>query len=139
MKLARSPRAAHTAYLALAGLLAAGLLVLSCSSPSSPPSGTPTGAAIAPLSEVERTRSVEACDAYVAALCGCAKAKPELQATCDLDLSLQQGVSHMLTVEGSVRDTEKRKMAQHQLRRMTATCVERLAQLPAQGCPSAVP
>lgn len=120
-----------------AGALAmlAGLFASACSSPTSSPANAPAGPAIAPLSDVERTRTVEACDAYVAALCGCAKTKPELQATCDLDASLQQGVSHMLTVETTVRDNEKRKMAQHQLRRMTATCVERMAQLPAKGCP----
>lgn len=112
-----------------------GAFALGCGASKSPPEGAPGAAATPPLTEVERTRTTEACTAYVAALCGCAKTKPELQPSCELDASLQQGVSHMLTVEGTVRDDDKRKMAQHQLRRMAATCVERMAQLPTKGCP----
>lgn len=87
------------------------------------------------LTEVERSRATEACDDYVNALCACARNRPTLQPTCDLDVSLKQGVATMLKVEALANEPDKLRMAQHQLQRMTATCVERRAQLGAQGCP----
>lgn len=90
--------------------------------------------AIPRLEEPARARAAEACGAYVRDLCACAQGKPELAPTCELDSSLVQGVATMLRVEAAVTEADKLQMAQRQIQRMTATCVERHAQLPAQGC-----
>lgn len=114
--------------------LAALALVLAlgaCKKQEEPASNRPQ-----PISEAERTRGSQACDAYVARLCACAETKPALAERCHLHKGRPQALGLALSTADSP-DVEARDifLAQEAARQVIAKCIEDTAQLDAEGCP----
>jgi hypothetical protein len=91
-----------------------------------------------PIPQAERQRSTDACRAYAKALCACAEAHPErgdLEKRCSLDGALPDALKLAIGVDDEAKVTpDELRRAHRSARRITSTCVEGVAQLPAIGC-----
>lgn len=89
-----------------------------------------------PISEAERKRGAQACDAYVARLCACARTRPALAERCELQKGRPDALALALSATDAP-DVEAREifLAQEAARQVIAKCVEGLAQLDGEGCP----
>jgi len=96
-----------------------------------------------PIPQVERQRSTDACHAYVKELCACAEAHPnrgDLKKRCDLDGSLPDALKLALGVDDVPKmSPDEIRRAHLSARKITSTCVEGVAQLPAIGCQPTAP
>ena len=90
-----------------------------------------------PIAAPERKRGVDACTAYVQAVCACAAstAKPELQKRCDLDRALPEALQLAIDVDDKLDAVREDIItAQAQARNIIASCVQKTAALPGDGC-----
>jgi hypothetical protein len=83
----------------------------------------------------ERQRGDDACKAYVEAICGCAKATPELARDCELAKALPEALKMAYAVEASPSASRMDVVAAHDSARKTfKECIEQVAKLPGRGC-----
>lgn len=95
----------------------------------------PTNERPKPIAAPERQRGGDACKMYVQALCACAAGKPALQDRCDRERALPEALDLALAVDDqpdAVR--EDIITAQAQARNIIASCVQKTAALPGDGC-----
>ena len=96
----------------------------------------PKEQAVPAMTAAEIQRSSDACKAYVDKVCACAATVPAVQDECNLAKALPDAVR--IGVEVSQSPDSKPKDiygAQDSVRKAVKTCIEKMAQLPARGCP----
>jgi hypothetical protein len=108
-------------------------LVAGCSKKQEPQQD-PTRPASIPQAELERGR--DACKAYVDKVCKCAETVAAVVEQCKLAKALPEVIELALGVSSSTDSTAKDSLhAAAGIRNTIAACIEKTAQLPAQGCP----
>jgi hypothetical protein len=123
------------AAVALVGLaLAAAASLGGCKKKQEEPA--PTGGAPPVIGEVELKRGHDACNAYVAKVCECAKTVEAAQEKCKLAKALPESLEVALQVAAHP-ETERKDVLQSAdaLRKTVARCIEQTAKLPELGCP----
>jgi hypothetical protein len=96
----------------------------------------PAGGAAPVIGEIELKRGHDACNAYLAKVCECAKAVPAAQEKCTLAKALPESLEVALGVAAHP-ETERKDVVQSAdaLRKTVARCIELTAKLPELGCP----
>jgi hypothetical protein len=113
-------------------LLMAALALAGCKKQE--PQKDPTRPASIPPAELERGR--DACKAYVEKVCKCAETVPAVVEQCKLARALPDAIELALGVSSSTDSAKQDTLhAAATIRNTTAACIEKTAQLPAQGCP----
>jgi hypothetical protein len=90
------------------------------------------------ISESERVRGMEACQAYVQEVCACAKAKPEVGAlgeACELAPAKISSLTLVLQLNRAPADADERAGTGNTARRIIGSCISAQADLYSQGCP----
>jgi hypothetical protein len=99
--------------------------------PEAPPPAERPAAIPAP----EVQRGLDACQAYVAKVCGCAQTVPSLGETCALAKSLPEAIEIGKRVAAYPSSTsEDAAQAARSIRQTVKRCIEQTAQLASQGC-----
>ena len=89
-----------------------------------------------PMPANEIQRSQESCKAYVDKVCGCSETMPALVEQCSLAKSLPEALRISLEVAASPDSKPDIVLqAQASVRKTMASCIEKMAKLPASGCP----
>ena len=118
----------------VAGALALGigLAAGACKKRQEEPAGEARPAAI---SEAELRRGRDACTAYVAAVCACAKTVPAAEQPCALARALPESIE-VATEVAAHPETERLDSVQSAaaVRKTIARCIEHTAHLPELGC-----
>jgi hypothetical protein len=107
-------------------------VLIACKKQEAAPQETP----VPQMTVTEIQRSTDACKAYVDRVCACAATVPAEKQECDLAKALPDAVR--IGVEVSQSPDSKRNDvlgAQDSVRKAVKTCIERMAKLPALGCP----
>lgn len=87
------------------------------------------------LSAPERKLATDACNDFVARLCACAQAKPELAETCKLKKAKPEALALALEVaDDPSSPADAAAQAKAEVGKIVARCIEEAAQLPALGC-----
>lgn len=88
------------------------------------------------IGEVELKRGHDACNAYVARVCACAKTVEAAKERCTLAKALPESLEVALEVAAHP-ETERKDVLQSAdaLRKTVARCIELTAKLPELGCP----
>ncbi len=116
--------------------LAAGLLLGACKQEEAPaPAAGPP-----PIGEAEIKRGQDACRAYAAQVCACARTVPAAQEPCKLGQALPDSLDTTVQVSAHP-ETERRDAVQTAaaVRKLIARCIELTAKLPELGCPAPGP
>ncbi len=117
----------------LVGVLVAVLACGGCSKKEEQKSARP-----APLSEAERKRGDDACTAYVARLCACAKLKggKDLEDRCYIKQAKKEALQLALTVDDNpIATPQDVFQAQESARQVISKCIEENLALDTEGCP----
>ncbi len=87
------------------------------------------------LSAPQRKLATDACGDFVARLCACAQAKPELAETCKLKKAKPEALALALAVaDDPSSPADAAAQAKAEVGKIVARCIEEAAQLPAMGC-----
>lgn len=88
----------------------------------------------AAIPTAELKRGQDACQAYVAAICACAKTDPSLAHDCELAGALPDAMRLAIQVASSDVSRLDVLQAQDSARKTIKNCIEETARLPSRGC-----
>lgn len=111
-------------------VIAAAALGTGCKEHKPAPEAPPTAM---PASAIKRAQ--DACNAYLAQVCACARTVPAMQQACELARAYPEALQVELDVAANP-DSTRRDVRQTQggVRNIEKTCIEEMAKLPAAGC-----
>ena len=106
-----------------------------------PGKGEPVPPAIEPMGQGEQEVGHEACNAYVAQVCGCVAKMPDLKEECEMAKARPNAFemnTRAAMAQGDA-NTKDRKALVANARKIMRSCIEDGAELAKKGCPMAAP
>lgn len=103
--------------------------------------GEPVPPAIEPMGDGEQEVGREACNAYVAQVCGCVAKMPDLKEECEMSKARPNAFemnTRAAMAQGDA-NTKDRKALVANARKIMRSCIEDGAELAKKGCPMAAP
>jgi len=115
--------------------IATWLVAAACSKSDSPTKPAPAQDRPPPMSEAELTRANDACTDYLARVCKCGETVDAAKNICADSQALPAALKMSVDL-ATATDAEKLDVlrAQTSIRRISKTCIDGAAQLPALGC-----
>jgi hypothetical protein len=121
--------------------IALALLALAGCEEKKPGKGDPVPPAIEPMGEGESQVGREACNAYVAQVCGCVAKMPDLEDECEMSRARPNAFdmnTRAAMAQGDANTKDRRSLVAN-ARKIMRSCIEDAAELAKKGCPMAPP